>query len=335
MIKNNTYDDTKHTFKNHLGKILNIFYLPDDVGISTMTLVCTIDTFFNVCNIGEYMPLNKNNILSIKYGNKNYTNRTINITKKRNKKKKTKRAFFNQVSIEMFVDEYITQKNSQKKMPKIINIKLFKNGSIQMTGCTTVHNCYIALFKLLKCLSLVRYKPNSNNTKIVEICFTQNNKLLDLQNIKNIKIAMINSNFNIDMLIDRDRLYNLLINNKYDCTYDPINHACINLKYHYIDTLNNEKNKIISIFIFESGAIIITGANNCLHINNAYIFINNILLDNYHKIYKRDFSSTFLEILHNSDDNYGFQDTCESVELYDTYKNVIREPPREIDYIRL
>ena len=103
---------------------------------------------------------------------------------------------------------------------------------------------------------------------------------------------MINSNFNIGFNIDREKLFEKLILNNYECTYDPIIHACVNLKY-------TIKSKKISIFIFESGSIIITGANNCNQILCAYNFINKYLLTNYDKIIMKNIlsNSTILDYL--------------------------------------
>ena len=45
------------------------------------------------------------------------------------------------------------------------------------------------------------------------------------------KIDMINSNFSVNYLINREILYNILLNNKVNCRYEPCIHACVNIKY--------------------------------------------------------------------------------------------------------
>ena len=62
-----------------------------------------------------------------------------------------------------------------------------------------------------------------------------------------------------------------------DSTYDPIRHACVNIK------LNHPTMKTITIFVFESGSIIIL-ARSCRQIRDAYNFINVFLLTNYFNI---------------------------------------------------
>ena len=44
--------------------------------------------------------------------------------------------------------------------------------------------------------------------------------------------------------------------------------------------------KTISIFVFEKGPIVITGAKNCEHILSGYNFINKYLLTNHMKVVK-------------------------------------------------
>jgi thiol:disulfide interchange protein len=69
---------------------------------------------------------------------------------------------------------------------------------------------------------------------------------------------MINTNFNILFQINRTKLFQLLLDNNIDVSFDPIIHACVNIKYH----LANNKNKTISVFVFESGSITIAGSNS-------------------------------------------------------------------------
>ena len=54
----------------------------------------------------------------------------------------------------------------------------------------------------------------------------------------------------------------------------------------HVICVDNDKKKI-SIFVFQSGAIIITGANNVNHIMSAYEYITEKLKKNYNKIVKK------------------------------------------------
>ena len=76
-------------------------------------------------------------------------------------------------------------------------------------------------------------------------------------------------------------LYTIMQKLDITASFEPCTHACVNIKYIYKQKTQFEKK--ISIFVFESGSIIITGANNTEHILEGYKFINNIL-----KEYKND-----------------------------------------------
>lgn len=253
---------------------LEIGKLPDDVSISTMTVICKINTNFICSNIGRYVDLSHTCILAIKHGKTGdpSTNRSLLFKKSTTKKKKTKSVFYNQVSLSVHI-------NSKGKKP--VNIKLFSNGAMQLTGCKTVDNAVETIYKVFNELKKVKAIIDYKQQKVVEKPFVENPNLLDITCVKNFQIVMINSNFKIPFKIDRNKLYNLLLEENYECLYDPVKHACVNIKYEHPE-------KTISVFVFEKGAIIITGARNCSQIYGAYIFINKYLLLNHKKIVKND-----------------------------------------------
>ncbi len=268
----------KQFLRNRVLDALIIKKLPDDVLISTITVCCELDIQFNVENIAKYIELKRDGIINICYGKDGdpTTNRSINPKKKKKKKlknnKKQKREFQNQISLDVMVES---------KLKKPINIKLFKNGSIQMTGCKSVDNVTDVLsgiFTELKTIKAIVQKTKETY-RIVEKPFVNDTSRLLLDNIKNIMIGMINSNFIYPNKIDRLKLFNLLNFEGKDCRYDPAIHAPVNIKYNCTD-------KSISILVFEKGSILITGAKNCSHIYQGYEFINKYLLTNHKKIVK-------------------------------------------------
>lgn len=257
--------------------------LPDDIIISTMTIICKINVNFNVDNIAKYINLSNENIITVKYGEFSNTNRTIINKKKNNRKKSTRglKNFYNQVTLVINMNQNNLIQTTKKKKRKIINIKLFKNGSIQITGCNNIENVIKTITNLFDELKKV-YAVLDDNNNIIDKPFVSDLSLLDIKNIYDFKIVMINSNFNIQFQIDRDKLFYCLINDGYECSYDPIIHACVDIRFSYSDS------KKISIFIFESGAVIITGSTNCDHIVTAYNHINKYLLTHYSQIVKKD-----------------------------------------------
>lgn len=264
--------DDKNALRNKILDALIMKKLPNDVLISTMTVCCDLDIEFRVNNIAKYIDLNKDSIISISYGRNDdpCTNRSLFPKKKSKKKKKGKRVFYNQVSMAVMVE-------SKKEKP--INIKLFTNGSIQMTGCKSVENVIDVLSKVFNELKVVKAVIDLKQMKMIDKTFINDHTKLYLEFINNIVIGMINSNFRYPNKIDRLKLYNQLNIDNIASKYDPSNHACVNIKYHCID-------KVISIFVFEKGPIVITGAKNCEHILAGYTFINKYLLTNHFKIAK-------------------------------------------------
>ena len=260
--------------------LIDLKSLPTDLSISTMTIICDFGNVeFYLENISKYIDLNPNGILSIKYGDSLDCNRSLIPEKK---KRKPTKSFYNQSTVKIMTPD-------GSKPGKIINCKLFKNGSIQVTGCKCVDHFFDALTILCKELLIKkRIIKKNDGFKMIKkyyINTTDNESVnikMNINKIKNFKIVMINSNFKMNFKIDREVLYDILINKKIECSYEPCTHACVNIKYIY------KNRKKISIFVFESGAIIITGANNSTHIIEAYFFINELLKKNYQKILLQD-----------------------------------------------
>lgn len=253
--------------------------LPNGVAISTMCASCNLNTILNISNIENYLELNTNDVLEVKVNDDN--KRTLLIGKKKKdlkeKNKKTNH-FYNQITviIRITTGEFI----DINKEPKI-NMKLFKNGSIQMSGCKNIYGVNIVLNKLVNKLKIIKAKFEDG--KIIEKKFVDN---IDLLNVTKFKIDMINSNYKVNIQIDRTKLYSLLNKKKIKCSYEPCIRACVIIKY--TPPINNPESKEISIFIFQKGNIIITGARHRTHILSAYKYINDILLTHTDEICKKD-----------------------------------------------
>jgi TATA-box binding protein (TBP) (component of TFIID and TFIIIB) len=264
--------------------------LPNGVNISTMCASCKIGTFINVLNIEKYLPLHIDDILCVKFNkNKIRTLIPIPVKTRRNKKKyvveKKANHFYNQITVIIRVNSGPIE--NWLLEPKI-NLKLFKNGSIQMSGCKSISNINIVLNKLLEKIKQV--KGRFEDGKIIDILFVEE---LDKVGINNFKIDMINSNYNYfkysnkpSMQIDRSKLFNLLIKKKIKSSFEPCIRACVIIKYTPVE--NNDEEKEISVFVFQKGNIIITGARTKNHIISACKYINNILLTHHDEINKKD-----------------------------------------------
>jgi TATA-box binding protein (TBP) (component of TFIID and TFIIIB) len=260
--------------------------LPDGISISTMCASCKLTSRLNIQNIKNYLQLDKNNILTVKPNNGDI--RSLLIIKEKPKRSKkiisTKKSkldknnFYNQITIIIRIDEGDT--NNIDGVPKI-NMKLFNNGSIQMSGCKSIKSINIVLTKLVKKLKEV--KCVIENNKIIEKPFAED---VDTLSVSNFKIDMINSNYQVKMQVDRQKLYQLLLKKKIKSSYEPCIRACVIIKF--IPEIENETQKEVSIFIFQKGNIIITGARAKSHIIASYTYINNILLTHYDEIIKKN-----------------------------------------------
>jgi TATA-box binding protein (TBP) (component of TFIID and TFIIIB) len=235
--------------------------LPDDVTINTMTIICDTNIQFNIKNISSYIDESF-------------------IHKKKIKKiKKNKKSFFNQVTLCVMVE-------SKKEKP--VNLKIFSNGSMQMTGCKTIDNALDTIEKIFIELKKVKGILDKKTLKIVEKPFCENIDCLNYNSIKNIRVEMIVSKFTYPCKINRPLLFEILQKEQIECKYDPELHASVDLKIIFDE-------KKISVFIFEKGSIVITGARNCKQLEYAYKFINTFLLKNHKIISKKNLGQNDIE----------------------------------------
>lgn len=250
---------------------INDFLKENGIKISTITMDCKLHTLVDLDAFAKYVVLKEAGIVSIKYGHRGNiaTNRTIIFVKP--KKKASQRNFYNQVTV------LIRPTNGENR--KCINIKVFKNGSLQMTGCKDINDFNDVTSRLVNILKQGGKIRNSSGV-ITRVKFIED---VDEIGIFDVNIRMINSNFKLNYKVDRKELDKLLRLNHsittrdkeigyVDFKYDPSRgHSCINIKYY-----NPNGNKT-SIFVFQTGSIIITGAKNLEQIQKAYIHVSKIL----------------------------------------------------------
>ena len=253
---------------------LDLTKLPNNVTISTMSATSSLGVDVELANIFNYMKLNKKYITTIKYKGEI---KSLEKQSKR-KRKKTVKSFQNQLTVEIRPDIENLPDNK-------ISIKIFKNGSIQMSGVKSLHACNLAISKLIDSIS--KEYGVIVDGKINDIKFVEDKTKIK---INRFKVDMINSNFNINYEVNRENLYNILLNKKIECRYEPSIHACVNIKFR---PTNAPKN--ISIFVFQSGHIIITGAKNIYNIAESYEYITNLLAEHKQEIEKSKISDILFD----------------------------------------
>lgn len=302
IVDNDEYkyfiDNNKNIIKSYIEE--KKFIDENGINISTMTLHCSIGVDVNLVLFAKYVDLVANCIEDVKFGDRKNpaSNRTIiNYLKK--KKKKSTKNFYNQVTVLM--------KPQNNPTRNYINIKVFKNGSIHMTGCKDINDFKDVATKLISIIldGKVIIDSSGNTKKINFIVSTSD---IDKIGIYNLKINMINSDFKMGYKIDRKKLYTILKKNHgnntlddeigyVECKFNPsTGHSCVNIKYYFTDEIK------ISVFVFQTGSIIITGAKSYPQIIQAYLFIMKIFNKYINdikiiEISKDEFLSKFMEYL--------------------------------------
>ena len=232
-----------------------------------MTAVCNISDEINLKTCYDKLVINDIiHFIEFKgFPDKGFSKKSV----KKKRKIKDKKVFYNQITVHVFLG-------------KIINVKIFNNGRIQMTGL----------------------KFREQGEKVIRVLIDEINKYNDDDcifkgklELENYKIVLINSDFDIKYRVNRDILHREIINIGMYSSYEPTIYPGVNIKYFY-NNINeagvcncsskcNGKGsgkgdgdcKNITIAVFNSGKIIITGGNSFDQVLISYEFINSLLSD--------------------------------------------------------
>jgi len=198
-------------------------------------------------------------------------------------RKMTSKSFFNQSTIIVRKKVPSNVQRISETSFKQVNIKLFANGGIQMTGVMSEE---FALETIEWLLRLIKTLPQSPFTTDPQI--------------ERLSTQLINTDYKIDKFINQEALHQILIMeyNLFSMLEKTI-YQGINTKFFYN---SNNKNGIccctnfckgqgngegdgqckrITISIFRTGRIIVTGARQIEQIHIAYDFLNRIF-DKHH-----------------------------------------------------
>ena len=177
-------------------------------------------------------------------------------------------------------------KNSKGNIVKT-NIKIFRKGMVQLTGLKDEAQGHLAIAYV---------------AQHIQRCNGEFQIVQDIRSIepRNFKICLINSDFKTGMIICRRRLVNI-ITREYGtfCSYDACIYPAVKIQYFFNESYSDVNGicrcvgncdgkgsgvgetecKKITIAVFGSGCVIITGAQNFTQLDKAYEFICNILKD--------------------------------------------------------
>ena len=237
--------------------------------ISTMTEVSKLSEHINIEKLYESIPID-DIVKFIEYKTK-YKGYSKKLDKKV-RKNKVKRTFFNQSTIHIYHND------------KIVNVKIFNNGNIQMTG--------------------LKYENQGKEVlSIVKDIFIDKNKKIKFFENTNIdileyRIVLINSDFDIGYTLNREKLHRKIIDLGMYSTYEPCMYPGVNIKYYYNtsygkcgickcdckcngkgDGYKNGDCKRVAIAVFASDKIIITGGKSKEQLVESDHFITKVLSD--------------------------------------------------------
>lgn len=147
-------------------------------------------------------------------------------------------SFYNQITL-TYVDEYSTK-----------SVKVFPNGAVQVAGCSDLFDCN-RIIKQLQCIfkKCLNVEATSSDFRVV----------------------MINSNFSLNYSV------NLMLVAKhfedypdvFRVSFEPDRYSAVKIKFAPAEDM-----KVITVSIFSTGKIIITGAETLKEIAYAYKIIN-------------------------------------------------------------
>ena len=240
----------------------------ENLRISTMTAISSLNSDINLNNLYKNFIIT-DKIPFIQHGSHGIKGES-NKAKRKPRKPEKKKTFFNQVTLHVSCD-------------KLVNVKLFNNGKIQMTGLKYEnHGTKVLKILIPYILHLDQIKEDKilNSTEII---------------FEPMNIVLINSDFDIKYKIQRDVLHREIIDAGMYSSYEPCIYPGVNIKYYFNsnqsngickctsmcngkgDGVSDGGCKKITVAVFKSGKIIITGARSTEQLELSYHFITRLI----------------------------------------------------------
>jgi TATA-box binding protein (TBP) (component of TFIID and TFIIIB) len=247
--------------------------------ISTMTYTAKITDkpiniykFYDICEIQN----NGVGIKRVEYLDSTDTHHLKGEPRKQ-KRKVSKQRFENQITV-------IFQPYEDLLHYKI-NIKIFKNGVIQMTGVKNEKDAEKTINYIAAKLKIMQHE----NDDIVS--------LDTIISVSDLRIRLINSDFQVPFKINNYKLQSWIIQNtELVCIYEPCIYPGVKLLYYWNNEFKHNgickckkpcagkgnscgdgQCKKITISVFQSGSIIITGAVEMIQLSTVHKFIETML----------------------------------------------------------
>lgn len=279
------------------NEISNIEYVApvlnfSDLRISTITTTAQLgtkillDSLFEQIPIMEYWDLG-NGVLKMEFSGKG---KGLCFKDIMLKPKTTKTSFFNQATL-------VIRREVRPFIWKEINVKLFRNGGVQMTGIKSLEMGSDALHWLLSYLSeSCSSKPIFESSPVIQ----------------KEQVQLVNTDFSIGAKVRRDVLHRILSDNyRLNSSYESAIYQGVKTKYFYNaqrpeghppglcpcsklckgtgDGSKIGECKKITISPFQTGQVIITGARTMEQINEGYMFIKEVFTKHADSILRKEY----------------------------------------------
>lgn len=271
--------------------------------VSTITCNASIGVCVNLTEVFKHLNINlstenqntKTSNYDFRWIEFGKANRGVYHKKRKNENSEKKKCFDNQATV---IINMIN--NDVQYYP---NIKIFRNGSVQMTGIRTPTDGE----KITEIIA----------TEIKRICVENSTDVIVdykpevLEKIKpnDFSIRMINCDFAFPYKVRRKKLHELLISEKYNnaCSFQPVDYPGVKLQYYWNQDIKCAYNgrclceiqcegkgngvscnqcKKVTVSVFDSGKVLITGANTFVQVNCAFDYINKVVSENEKKLKK-------------------------------------------------
>lgn len=263
-----------------------------DLRISTITTTAQLgtkilrDALFEQITIMKYWDLN-DGVLKMEHGGATKGTCFKDIMQK---KKDAKKGFYNQTTL-------VIRREISPLVWKEINVKLFKNGGIQMTGVRSLEMASAALHWLISYLSATcTAKPIFESTPTIH----------------KEEVQMVNTDFSIGAKVKRETLHRILMDTyRLNSSYESAIYQGVKTKYFFNaerpvgkplglcpcaklckgtgDGSKIGQCKKITISPFQTGQVIITGARTMEQINEAYDFIKGVFTKHAHDVLRKQY----------------------------------------------
>lgn len=213
------------------------------------------------------------------------------------KKRSSGKTFDNQITCVLRVPSHEHRSHKpqqqQQKPSYSVNAKIFSNGNVQMSGLKTIEQGRRALH-VISCLVQSASSCNEEN---------------HVDGVNNFRVCLINSDYKIGWDVQRERLFRVLTRDLgVLCGFEPCIYPGVKLQYAWNNGVPHAKERKgtrdegvctcslpcsgknrgdgdgkcrrITIAVFRSGCIIVTGAHTYEQLDDAYAFIRRVMEKN-------------------------------------------------------